>query len=300
MSSLFLFFIDGLGIGARNSFNPFHDLDGAEPLAVFQDEEPQLPFDGKLVRTDACLGVEGRPQSASGQTTILTGVNVPATLGFHKQGFPNEAMRAIIREHSIFLQLKRAGITPNVFANAYTNRFFENRPRWTSATTTAVEAAGMNFRTIEDVRNGQALYHDFTNKLWRETVEDETELRTPEEAGAILARLASRHRFTLYEYFITDKIGHAQDMGAAQQVILKLAAFTRSLLAHSDLARITVILTSDHGNLEDLSTRNHTLNLVPTIIWGAHRHSLAERIHDLADLTPAIISTLTRKEATVQ
>jgi 2,3-bisphosphoglycerate-independent phosphoglycerate mutase len=300
MSPLLLFFIDGLGIGKRESSNPFYNLDGAEPLAVFQDEEPQLPFDGKLVRTDACLDVAGRPQSASGQTTILTGVNVPATLGFHKQGFPNEAMRAIIREHSIFLQLKRAGIMPNFFANAYPNHFFENRPRWTSATTTAVEAAGMSFLTIEDLRNEQALYHDFTNKLLRETVEDEIELRTPEEAGAILARLASRHRFTLYEYFITDKIGHAQDKTAAQQVILELAAFVRSLLAHSDLARITVMLTSDHGNLEDLATRNHTLNLVPTIIWGAHRHSLATRIHDLADLTPAIIEALTRKEATVR
>jgi len=297
MSSLLLFFVDGLGIGARESFNPFHDLDGAEPLAVFQDAEPQLPFDGKLVRTDARLGVDGRPQSASGQTTILTGVNVPAMLGLHKQGFPNEAMRGIIREHSIFLQLKRAGVAPNVFANAYTNRFFETRPRWTSATTTAVEAAGMNFRTIEDMRNGRALYHDFTNRLLREAGEDRIELRTPEEAGAILAGIASQHRFTLYEYFITDKIGHAQDMLAACRVIVELAAFVRSLLAHLDLARTTLLLTSDHGNLEDLSTRNHTLNFVPTIIWGAHRFSMTERIHTLADLTPAIVDTLTRKEA---
>jgi len=299
MSSLLLFFIDGLGIGTRVPFNPFHNLDEASPLAVFQDEEPPLPFDGKLARTDACLGVAGRPQSASGQTTILTGVNVPATLGLHKQGFPNEAMRGILREHSVFLQLLRAGITPNVFANAYTNRFFEHRPRWASATTTAVEAAGMNFRTIEDLRKGRALYHDFTNRLLREAGEDQMELRTPEEAGAILAGIAAQHRFTLYEYFITDKIGHAQDIMAARKVIVELAAFTRSLLAHSDFSQTTVLLTSDHGNLEDLSTRNHTLNTVPTIIWGAHRQSLAERIHSLADLTPAIVDTLTRKEAAV-
>src|SRR3954469_20341461 len=123
--SVLLFFIDGLGIGAHGPANPFDGLADASPLAIFQDEEPQLPFDGVLVRTDATLGVAGRPQSASGQTTILTGINAPATLGYHKQGFPNEALRDIITEHSLFLQLKKAGIAPNTFANAYTPLFFE-------------------------------------------------------------------------------------------------------------------------------------------------------------------------------
>src|SRR4051794_36987889 len=141
--SVILFFVDGLGIGARGVQNPLDGLREAAPLAIFQNEEPELMFEGKLARTDACLGVEGRPQSASGQTTILTGVNAPAALGYHKQGFPNEALREIITRNSIFLQLKRAGIWPNTFANAYTPRFFEARPRWVSATTVAVEAAAM-------------------------------------------------------------------------------------------------------------------------------------------------------------
>src|SRR5215207_10359921 len=112
--SVLLIFVDGLGIGTRGPHNPLHLLGAAAaPLAVFEGEEPVLPFGGVLVRTDATLGVEGRPQSASGQTTILTGVNAPATLGYHKQGFPNEAMREIIRRHSIFLQLERAGVRPN-------------------------------------------------------------------------------------------------------------------------------------------------------------------------------------------
>src|ERR671921_530666 len=164
--SVLLFFIDGLGIGTRGAHNPLDGLleAAAAPLAVFQDEEPDLIFDGRLVRTDACLGIEGRPQSASGQTTILTGVNAPALLGYHKQGFPNEAMREIIREHSIFLQLRRAGIEPNTFANAYTPRFFQTRPRWVSATTVAVEAAGMSFRGLEDLQRGEAVYQDFTNR----------------------------------------------------------------------------------------------------------------------------------------
>jgi 2,3-bisphosphoglycerate-independent phosphoglycerate mutase len=292
-----LFFVDGLGIGARGPFNPLDGLDEAAPLAVFQDEEPQVIHDGLLVRTDACLGVEGRPQSASGQTTILTGINAPALLGYHKQGFPNQALREIINEHSIFLQLKRAGIGPNAFANAYTHRFFETRPRWVSATTAAVEAAQMSFRTLEDLRAGRAVFMDFTNAFLIERGE-EVALRTPEEAAEVLASVVAEHRFTLYEYFITDKIGHAQDMTAARTFLVSLARYLRAVLSRLNLSRTTVLLTSDHGNIEDLTTRNHTRNQVPTLVWGAARKQVASRVLSLADITPAIIEVLKQETVT--
>src|SRR5467141_2234037 len=115
--SVLLFFIDGLGIGSRGPHNPLDGLNDAEPLAIFRDEISQTILGGIVVPTDACLGVEGRPQSASGQTTILTGINAPALLGYHKQGFPNSTMLEIIRDHSLFLQLTRAGVAPITFAN---------------------------------------------------------------------------------------------------------------------------------------------------------------------------------------
>lgn len=289
--SVLLFFIDGLGIGTRGPQNPLDKLKEAAPLAIFQDEAPELLYDGVLVRTDATLGVEGRPQSASGQTTILTGINAPARLGYHKQGFPNKALLEIIGEHSIFLQLKRACIEPNTFANAYTQRFFEGRPRWVSATTAAMQAAGMRFRNLDDLRQGRAVFQDFTNRMLIERDED-VPARTPEEAGRILSEITREHAFTLYEYFITDKIGHLQDMDAAQVVLQELARFLRALLSNLNLQSTTVLLTSDHGNIEDLSSRNHTLNLVPTLIWGAERERLSHRIRSLADITPAIMETL--------
>jgi len=295
--SVLLFFIDGLGIGTRGPHNPFDGLPGADPLAIFQDEEPRIPFGGVLAPTDACLGVEGRPQSASGQTTILTGINAPATVGYHKQGFPNQALLDIIREHSVFVQLKRAGVSPITFANTYTKRFFEGRPRWISATTAAVEAAGLRFNQVEDLRTGAAVFHDFTNELLIERLIERGEsvdLRTPEEAGEVLARIAGANRFTLYEYFITDKIGHAQDRDAARRVLPMLARFIRALLGRLDLERSTVILTSDHGNIEDLSVRNHTLNPVPTIVWGRDREHVATGIRSLTDITPAIVDVLTK------
>ncbi|MGH9967053.1 MAG: metalloenzyme [Pyrinomonadaceae bacterium] len=291
--SVFLFFIDGLGIGSRGASNPFDDLEDSAPLAVFKNEAPAV-LDGVLVPTDASLGVAGRPQSASGQTTILTGINAPSLLGYHKQGFPNKALLEIIREHSLFLKLKRAGVAPITFANAYTKRFFEDRPRWVSATTAAVEAAGLPFRTVDDVRNGRAVYQDFTNRMLIERGED-LRTQTPQEAAAVLARVAAESRFTLYEYFLTDKIGHAQDMTAARVALKELALLIRELLANVDLGTASVILTSDHGNIEDLSSRNHTLNEVPTIVWGADRDQIAQRIRSLADITPAIVDVLARE-----
>src|ERR1043166_6489314 len=308
-ASVLLFFIDGLGIGTRGPQNPFDGLSAAKPLPILQDNfvgravvpgrsragtsrAPTVVYDGIVVPTDACLGVEGRPQSASGQTTILTGVNAPAAIGAHKQGFPNQALLDIIREQSIFLQLKKRGIESLSFANTYTDQFFERRPRWISATTAAVEAAALRFNVVGDLKRGHAVYHDFTNQLLIKRGED-VRPRTPEEAGDVLAGIASRHRFTLYEYFITDKIGHAQDREAAQRVLPMLARYIRRLLEKLDLDHTTVILTSDHGNIEDLSARNHTLNPVPTIVWGRNREQIASRIHSLVDITPAIVDVLT-------
>lgn len=292
MENVLLFFIDGLGIGTRGPHNPFDGLEEVAPLAIFQAERTLVPFDGVLAPTDACMGIAGRPQSASGQTTILTGINAPAAIGYHKQGFPNQALLDIIREHSIFIQLKKAGIQPIAFANTYTRAFFDSRPRWVSATTAAVEAAGLSFNTLPDLIAGRAVYQDFTNATLIERGET-VKSRTPEEAGDVLSDIVAANKFTLYEYFITDKIGHAQDREAANRVLPMLARFIRTLLAKLDLERSTVILTSDHGNIEDLSVRNHTLNPVPTIVWGKGREMIASRTRSLVDITPAIVERLT-------
>lgn len=293
-----LIFVDGLGVGTRGRHNPLHVLgETAAPLAVFEDEEPRVPFDGLLALTDATLGVEGRPQSASGQTTILTGVNIPQRLGHHKQGFPNEQMREVLREHSLFLKLRNLGGGPDIFVNAYHPQFFVKRPRWIAATTVAVEAAGLPFRTFEDLQAGRALYHDFTNRFLVERGVDIPE-RTPEEAAEILAGLAAAHRFTLYEHFIADRAGHDQDERAALDLLSELARFVRTVLSLVDLTRTTVLLTSDHGNVEDLSTRNHTRNPVPTLAWGRERETAARRVRTLADITPTILEILTREGAT--
>lgn len=291
MNSVLLFFIDGLGIGARDKENPLAAGENLAPLAHFTGEKSDVIFDGVMIPTDPRLGVEGRPQSASGQTTILTGINAPRILGFHKQGFPNEALREVLAENSIFLQLKNLKIEPNVFVNAYTPQFFTEKPRWKSATTCAVEAADLQFRKLPDLLGRKALFHDFTNQALRERGFD-IPLFSPAEAAEVLVGITENHRFTLYEHFMTDKIGHEQNFDKARIHLPLLAEFIRASLQRIDLEKTTFILTSDHGNIEDLSVRNHTLNDVPTIFWGRLSKEISAQVRDLTDITPAIIELL--------
>ena len=290
-NSVLLIFIDGLGIGERNGKNPLSVIKNIAPLAYFKNEPSDIIFDGILKPTDPRLGIEGRPQSASGQTTILTGINAAKILGFHKQGFPNQKLRDVLSEHSIFLQLKNKNITPNIFVNAYTPNFFNEMPRWKSATTVAVESAAMQFRRLPDLLGRKALYHDFTNKMLIENGFDVPKFSASEAAG-ILADLTREHRFTLYEHFITDKIGHEQNFERANEHVPQLAEFVREVLKRVDLKTTTLILTSDHGNIEDLSVRQHTLNDIPTVVWGRKNKETAGQINDLADITPSIIKLL--------
>ncbi len=292
-SAVILFFIDGLGIGEADQNNPLYFVENIEPLGNFKDGSQTIIFDGTLIPTDPRLEIEGRPQSASGQTTILTGINAPKFLGYHKQGFPNEKLRDVIKEHSIFLQLKNLKIEPVVFANAYTPQFFTEKQRWKSATTCAVEAADLRFRKLPDLLGRKALFHDFTNQTLIERGFD-APLFSPVDAAEILAELSRDFRFTLYEHFITDKIGHDQDFQRASIHLPVLAEFIRETLTRIDLEKTTFILTSDHGNIEDLSVRNHTLNDVPTIVWGRNKDETANRIKDLTDITPAILHLLTK------
>jgi 2,3-bisphosphoglycerate-independent phosphoglycerate mutase len=145
---------------------------------------------------------------------------------------------------------------------------------------------------LPDLLGRKALFHDFTNQSLQ-TKGFDVPLFSAAEAGEILAGLSTRHRFVLYEHFMTDKIGHDQDMQAAQDHLPLLASFVRHCLESVDLGRVTVILTSDHGNIEDLSVRNHTLNDVPTLIWGRRSGFAASMIRDLTHITPTIIKLLT-------
>lgn len=291
--SVLLIFVDGVGIGRRGAQNPLDGL-ASEFFSVFEDEMPRLPYDGRMATTDTRLGVEGLPQSATGQTTILTGVNASQLIGRHLHGYPSPRLKAALAEHSIYRKLMARGRVVT-FANAYTSSYFENLPRFVSATTVAAMTAGVQLRMIEDLQAGRAVSHDFTNHFLIERG-FAIEPLTPEQAGANLARVAAEHDFTLYEHFITDRIGHERDRELAYRLVRehipRLTRFVRAVLETADLTRQTVMLTSDHGNIEDHSTRVHTLNPVATLAFGPAREFIAARVQSLTDITPAIVESL--------
>jgi hypothetical protein len=282
-----LVFVDGIGIGPRGPQNP---LDGCgSPYFDFAAGEALAPPGGAGAVTDARLGVDGLPQSASGQATIITGENAPALLGRHLSAFPGGSLRPLLRERSLFRRLSDRGLRV-AHANVAPSRI-SRRWRAVSAMTVASEEAGLPQRTLEDVAAGRALHHEFTN---HSLVERGVPLPIlePEEAGRRLAAIAGDYDFCAFEYFSTDMAGHAQDARLARRLLASLSRFLGAVLQATDLTRSTVVVTSDHGNLEDLSTASHTLNPVATLAWGAGASHVASRVRSLIDVAPAIDALL--------
>ena len=277
MSLLFLF-LDGVGIGKEDpEVNPLvgasmptlRDLLGGY---VPTHKHPEMETgSARALSTDATLGVLGIPQSATGQAAILTGRNVPALIGEHYGPRPDHRIRPLLESDTLFHALVRQGKRV-AFANAYPERYFRHvnsGRRLPGAWAYAARAAGIPLRTAEDLAAGQAISVDFTNEGWREMLGyADMPLRTPEESGHIVARLLQTHDLVVVEQWATDMVGHRQDREGALTLLAHLDRFLRGLLDHLDLSRHTVLITSDHGNLEDLSTRRHTRNPVPTIVIG--------------------------------
>jgi len=293
-----LFFIDGIGVGADDAaINPL--ATGRFPsLALTESRNPEAEVGPPALARglDASLGVKGLPQSATGQTTILTGVNASEALGHHMSGFPGPTLRKILLERSLLKQVLAAGATAD-FLNAFGPRFFE-RPeaeRRMSATTLATLASGRPFRTWDDLLHGRAVVHDLTHWRMREWGYD-LPLRSPEEAGAILARESAARNFTLFEYFETDRAGHAQDRGQALRCLEDLDRTLRTVLSSVDLRTTTVGVVSDHGNLEDERVATHTMNPAFFAAWGAGAAAAAGADgvspRALTDIAPFVLRSL--------
>jgi hypothetical protein len=315
MRLLFLF-LDGVGLGANDpGINPFarvemphlqsllgwnHLLLDTIPavnpshptrLASLQTER------GTLLALDASLGVGGIPQSATGQATLLTGVNVPAAIGYHYGPKPNQAVAEFLRNGNLFTTLQRRGQTA-ALVNAYPPGYFaaiESGRRLYSAIPLAFSSAGIPLKTSHDLFAGMALSADFTGQGWRDRLGlPETPLITPFQAGERLASLAQEVDLAFFEFWLSDYAGHAQDLESARTLLISLDQVLAGLLAAWDDDQGLILITSDHGNLEDLSTRRHTSNPVPALLIGnqAYRDTFSASLHNLTGVTPAILNFL--------
>jgi 2,3-bisphosphoglycerate-independent phosphoglycerate mutase len=303
MKILFLF-LDGVGLGEDDpQRNPFararmpvlQDLLGGKRMLL--SAAPLESRRATLLALDACLGVPGLPQSATGQAVLLTGQNVPALLGYHYGPKPNPAVAEFLVNGTLFSRLSQAGRRA-AFLNAFPPGYFDgihSGRRLYAAIAQAAVNAGLQLGTQEDLVAGRALSADFTAQGWRERLGlPNTPVLSPIEAGRRLAELAGKQDFSLFEYWLSDYAGHSQDMQAACGLLESFDQVLQGLLDGWDDMSGLILITSDHGNLEDLSTRRHTANPVPGMVIGATelRRRFTDGLHDLTGVTPAIVEFL--------
>ena len=77
--------------------------------AWWQDIESETSRSTSFWPIDAALGIEGLPQSATGQTALFTGVNALQLVGMHISAFPTQDLRDTIAEHSFLKRAHEAG-----------------------------------------------------------------------------------------------------------------------------------------------------------------------------------------------
>lgn len=241
------------------------------------------------VRIDACLGIPGLPQSATGQATMFTGVNASEYMGRHCEGFPGPSLRALIEKDNVFMRLTAAGKRCR-FADAYMIDSIDDlrMRRFKSVTTVMSLTCPEVISTAEDMLDNLALSHDITRAALREKGHD-VEIITPEAAAEHLIELVRSSDFTLFEYFQTDLSGHSCQYEQASETLRTLDRFIAAVEAHCVENGILMVITSDHGNIEDLGTRGHTCNQVPLIAVGPGSQAMLADAKSLMDVLPGVL-----------
>lgn len=282
MKVLFLF-IDGVGLRAPAPDNPVQP--GVCPALCSLIEKHSVAI-------DACLGVKGLPQSATGQTTMFTGVNASQYMGRHCEGFPGPSLRKLINEDNIMMGLSRRGVRCR-FADAYQINGPDDLQsrRFKSVTTVMSLSQPDVISNQDDLADNFAVTHDITRSTLREKGYDIEEI-TPKKAAEDLLGVARAYDFTLFEYFQTDLSGHSRNYGQACETLRTLDAFIDTVHKLCVASGILLVITSDHGNIEDMGTRGHTRNPVPLIAVGPGAEEIKAGAASLVDITPKIIRIL--------
>jgi hypothetical protein len=146
----------------------------------------------------------------------------------------------------------------------------------------AAREAGVHLRGYEDVRAGHALTSSMTNELENEfnlsfLGEKPLPIYTPQAAARMLARLVREHDFVFYKYQLADLVSHTGRLELARDVFAIMERFVRELLLGINAEETTVVVTSDHGHLEQVAyQRGHPKTRVPTWCFGEEAVQNAE------------------------
>ncbi len=142
---------------------------------------------------------------------------------------------------------------------------------------------------VEDLRNGRAVSPGFTGQGWRKHLGlTDIPLISLTAAGHRIAALAQNYHFSFFEHWPSDRSGHRGSLAQAVSHLEMLDEVIGGLLDAWDDERGLLIITSDHGNIEDKSQRQHTRNPVPTILIGKGHAVWAQKIRDLTDIADVV------------
>ena len=149
--------------------------------------------------------------------------------------------------------------------------------------------------TAEDLQSRRALSADFTGAGWVAQPDfPPAPVYTPMEAGALLADLSLEYHLAWFDFWPTDHAGHrgthSQAAGMLETFDAVLGGLVENWVPREDL----IVITSDHGNLENLNQRGHTLNPVPALLIGPQklRRDFAGGLKDLTHFAPAVLESL--------
>lgn len=296
--ALIFVFLDGVGLAPAAATNPLSASPTPRLRALLGGpltaEQAVARPDLLLRPIDAALGVPGPPQSGTGHVALLAGVNAPALHGRHQPNFPPVALRPLLAEQSLFRRAAAAGRSV-AFANVFPPAFFEavaRRRVRPSASVLAAQAAGLPLRGLDDLRAGRALSWDITGHALHARGEAlDLAPIAPAEAGARLAGLARAYDLVFFECFMTDLAGHGR-LGPAgpAESLARVDGLVGGLLDAMGPAD-SLLITSDHGNLEDATATVHSEAPVPLLVAGPRASSFAHvaRLDQVADAVLAAL-----------
>ncbi|MFC4640114.1 metalloenzyme domain protein [Deinococcus hohokamensis] len=211
---------------------------------------------------DATLGVPGLPQSGTGQSCWLTGQDAVRLMGEHFGPHPGPTLQRLLRAQALPVRLVQAGAR-TALVNHYAPAYFapQRRPR-VGCFPFAFQAAGLPLNPSGLPLVPASLGLGF-QAPWTPAG---LGLEDLERLGTQLARAARDWDLLVLDLWFSDLLGHAgrepvppEVRAAARAYLQRVDALLRGLLEGG----ADVALSSDHGNMEDLGVKSHTVARVP-------------------------------------
>lgn len=273
--------LDGVGIGPTGPQNPLTEF-ATGPLATLGVSRPADAATTMLTAhpIDATLGVLGLPQSGTGQASLVSGVNAARQLGHHSGPWPGPSLYPLLDAAlpaRVYKAGGRVGLA-NAYPPAYHAALLARKVRLNSIARAALAGGA--------IQSEQGLHPALGR--WTPGVGLDDDLDAAAEAARALLTDASV--LTIFDAWVSDRLGHQMHPEPALQYARRLNEFFGVLLENISPDALLVI-TSDHGNFEDLSVKTHTTNPTPMAAVGPGAHYFAG-ITDLTGVAPAISAAL--------